>query len=1123
MGNVPVRGIDDLPATQALHAEQVCRRFEAAWKAGQRPRIEDYLEGTAEPERRALLHELIQVEIEYRQQMQDELRPEEYRQRFPTLDSQWLPVSVPEPTASRARELAAGLPPRPTMPAVPARGSSFGDYELLEEIARGGMGIVFKARKPGLNRLVALKMILAGHFASPRALARFRSEAENTAQLDHPNIVPIYDVGEGRMGDAPLPVPFFTMKLVEGGSLAQNRDRFTNDPRRAAHVLATAAEAVHFAHQHGILHRDLKPANILLDAEGIPHVTDFGLAKRLAAPGAESLEPGLTQSGAVLGTPPYMAPEQAAGQSNKLTTAADVYALGAILYEMLTGKPPFQAETPAELLFHILHTEPMSPSRLHSGLPRDLEIICLKCLQKDPQHRYRSAEALAEDLRRWLQGEPIQARPVRRTERLWRWARRNPVVALAGFAVAGSLLAGTAIAWYFALVATAAAGREAAEAANAKARLEEANRHAYVSALRLTAADAERAQLDRALELLAGQTPDHTGGVDLRGFEWYYWRRFCHADLPTLKGHLGFVTSVAFSPDGKQLATGNTDYTMKLWEADTGRLVRTFDDLGLAPGCVAFSPDGKQLACCGSSYDPKTRSVGHFEIKLLDMASGREVHTLQGHTSDVRRIAFSPDGLRLASAGGEDRTVKVWDVQAGREVYSLRGHEGPICGVAFSPDSTRLASAGWDATVKVWDVPSGREVHTLRGHSGPVAGVAFSPNGLCLASASWDFTVKLWDPQTGREIHTCRGHTGVVHGVSFSPDGKRLASASDDQTLRVWDVADGRQVASLRGGGFSCVAFSPDGKRLASATLGSSVKIWDAAAGQEPLQLRAHTEAVASVVFSRDGGRLATAGGDRLVKVWDAPTGRELLSWKGNSKVLAFSPDGTRLAGAGFEPAVKVWDAATGRLLLTFPAHTWIFTGLDFSPDGTRLAGITGDGTRVTVWDLRSGEELQTLAGHTKEVLAVAFSPDGAHLASAGQDWTVKVWDGADGREVRTLRGHGHLVTGLAFSPDSTRLASVSLDRTVRVWDVADGREVISFNDYPSGACGVTFSPDGKRLALAHLRRDVSVVDVASGQEFLTLPGLVSSGAVFSPDGRRLAVGCENGTLIIWDARPLEH
>jgi WD40 repeat protein len=1117
MGNVPARGIDDLPPTQALHAEQVCRRFEAAWKAGQRPRIEDYLEGTAEPERRALLHELIQVEIEYRQQAQDELRPEEYRQRFPTLDSQWLPVSDPAHTASHPRGLAADLPPRQTVPAVPVRGSFFGDYELIEEIARGGMGIIFKARKAGLNRLVALKMILAGHFASPKAIARFRSEAENTAQLDHPNIVPIYDVGEheGR--------PFFTMKLIEGGNLAQHLPTLTSDLRRAVHLLATAADAVHFAHQHGILHRDLKPANILLDAEGLPHVTDFGLAKRLAGPAGESPDTGMTQSGAVLGTPPYMAPEQAAGQSKSLTTAADVYALGAILYEMLTGKPPFQAETPAELLVHVLHREPIPPSRLRPQLPRDLDIICLKCLQKDPQHRYRSAETLAEDLRRWLQGEPIQARPVGRMERGWRWARRNPVVALAGLAVVGSLLVGTAIAWYSALVATAAAGREAAEAARAKANLEEANRHAYVSALRLTEVSAERAQLDRAVELLESQTPEHTQGMDLRGFEWYYWRRYFHADLPTLKGHLGHVNRVTFSPDGKQLATASMDDSVKLWEADSGRLIRTFEDHGLMPSGVAFRPDGKQLACCGSRYDPETRSLGHFDIKLLDLASGQVVGTLHGHTSHVVCVTFSPDGLRLASAGGEDRTVKVWDLQTGHELHTLRGHANGVAAVAFSPDGTRLASASWDATVKIWDGRSGREVHTLRGHGSVVEGVAFSPNGLLLASASWDGTVKVWDPQMGGEVHTLRGHTGPVHGVAFSPDGDWLASAGDDQTLRLWEVADGRQVRSLKGGGFSSVAFSSDGQRLASTTLANSVKIWDAGSSQEPLTLKAHTEAVSSVVFSRDGGRLATAGGDRLVKVWDVRTGRELLSWKGSSKVLAFSPDGTRLAGAGLEAAVKVWDAGTGRLLLTVPAHTWIITGLAFNPDGTRLAGITGDGTRVTVWDARSGEEVLAFAGHTKEVLAVAFSPDGARLASAGRDWTVKLWDAADGRELRTLQGHNHHVIDLAFSPDGTRLASVSLDNTVRVWNVAGGREEIFFHDYPSGALSVSFSPDGKRLALAHLRRDVSVVDVASGQELLTLPGVVTSGAVFSADGQRLAVGCVDGTAIIWDARPLQH
>jgi WD40 repeat protein len=1050
---------------------------------------------------------------------------------------------VDQPRSQPADPADAPGPPTPEAPTPPrvtrnTRAVSTGStdtgreypevpgYEVLGRLGHGGMGVVYRARQRAADRVVALKMIRGLQDAAPQERLRFQIETEAVARLTHPNIVQLYEAGE--VGGQ----PFFSLEYCDGGALDKRLATWRPTPAEAAALIETLARAMHYAHLRGVVHRDLKPANVLLTADGTPKITDFGLAKRLGAEGRD-----VSRSGAIMGTAQYMAPEQAAGKVRDTGPAADVYGLGALLYECLTGRAPFEGPQPV-VLVQVLNEEPPPPSRLGRRVPRDLETICLKCLSKEPQRRYPDAAALAEDLRRYRAGEPIRARPASRTERLVKWARRRP--AAAGLLGALGLLTLLAAALLVAEYGRRASEQQRQEAEQARHEAERLQTEAESARRRAAAAEAEaQKQWQRAERLVyigqvaRAQTAWEEGDArlardlldacrwDYRGWEHAHLRQRFDESLVTLRGRSGLVPSVCFSPDGKTLASIGVDGgTVTLWEAASGRELRTLKGHTSFGRAVRFSPDGQHLFSAAMSSDRKG------EVKVWDAASGRELLSFPGPFGDVLSIDLSPDGRRLVSSHWDGGTVKVWDAARGRQLLSFNAGN-TVWSVAFSPDGKTFATAAWDGLVHLWDATDGRVLRSFRGHADRAYAVRFSPDGLTLASGGMDCTVRLWDLRSGRQRAALRGHTRTVFSVAFSPDGRTLASGSGDNMVKLWDAAGGGELATFRGyaDGVRGVCFSPDGKRLAAGGGDGTVRLWDTAGGQDALTLRGHTGGAHAVCISPDGTRLASGGGDGMVRLWDT-VGRPLLTFRGHTdrvNGVCFSPDGARLASAGRDRTVKVWDAGRGQEVRSLNGHTGWVNGVCFSPDGTRLASAGADGT-VRLWNAADGRPLLTLHGHTR-VSAVCFSPDGKHLATAGGDpdetVTVKLWDAAGGRQLLTLTRQRGSIYCVCFSGDGRRLVAGALGGAIKVWDAAGGQERATLKGHTNaGVTSVAFSPDGKLLASGCGDGTVILWDAAGGQELLTFKGFFGyvSGVCFSPDGRRMAVASWDGTVRVRQA-----
>ena len=833
-------------------------------------------------------------------------------------------------------------------------GKSIGRYHLIEQIGEGGMAVVYKAFDTRLECEVAVKFIRTEQLAPvvlDKALKRFEREAKAVAQLNHPNIIKVMDYGDYEG------IPYLVMSYLSGGSLKH----FLSSPLpwpEAVKLIKPVASALAYAHAQGVIHRDVKPGNILITASGEPMLTDFGIAKILEGQEGQTL----TGTGVGIGTPEYMAPEQ--GMGKEIDARADIYSLGVVLYELITGRKPYTADTPMAVVFKHVNDPLPRPGVFVAGLPEEVERIIFKSMAKAPADRYASMTEMLAALNRLdrLTSEPALP-PVR--------ARDSR---------AATPVEPDSLATMDALAETDNNQRQ-----SVSTLLESANKLNKVTPSR-----------EKSEKTPAPKKP-HTMK---KGWIWLICLLVLAGAITTISFLLKTgkpETPVANSLAGESTSAINTPTEEPTSIVETPAMI--LSNLPITPENanqvsqvgqmgkgsikqVVYSPSGQLLAVASS--------IGIYLYDSRDLSQIRFIDT--GFW--INSVAFSPDGQTLAS-GSTDNTIQLWNVSDGSLLSTLSGHSYSVLSLAFSPDGQTLASGSSDNTIKLWHVSDGSLMNTLSGHSDSVKSIAFSPDGQTLASGSADNTIKLWSVSDGSLQQTLYGRTDSVDSIAFSPNDQLLASSSGDGTI-IWRISDGSLLHTLSGhtDWVNSVAFSPDGQTLASGSYDKTIKLWRISDGSLLQTLDGHSNSVMSVAFSQDGQTLASGSFDNTIKLWRVSDGSLLQTLGGHTdwvNSVAFSPDGQMLASGSGDGTIKLWHVSDGSLLQTLNGHTGLVNSVAFSPDGQTLASGSSDGT-ISLWRVSNGSLLQTLSGHTSPVYSVVFSPDGQTLASGSDDGTIRLW-----------------------------------------------------------------------------------------------------------------------------------
>ena len=1018
------------------------------------------------------------------------------------------------------------------------------DYLTLDKLGEGGMGTVHLARQVALGREVALKQIHQRSSGQQSVRDEFLTEAVLTGKLEHPNIVPIYEMGESDGGEL-----FYSMKNVKGRAWDDTIDGLSL--RENLKILIDVCDAMAFAHAEGVIHRDLKPQNIMTGGFGEVLVLDWGMAV-LAAPGEDV-------NASAGGTPCYMAPEMI-NPPFLVGPRSDVYLLGAILFRFLTGQAPHAGQSAQAAMKSASQNEIVTPDaeRIQDLDPTSkLLSVAMQAMATAPGDRYQTVSEFQQAVREFDTHQESLTLATRAAESLTTAELSGDYMqyseAAFGFSQALALWDGNP---------EAAKGVERARMAYALCAERKADFELGLSLLdpsvpeqqeviqRLTAARDERntrkGRLRRTKQGLAAAAVLIFVIVSVAAFLINQNNHIISQERQIAQANEKMARAAHKSEENQRLQAERNHA-----EAVAAKL-KAEEQHSIAAANLRTAERNAYIADLRmAQLDWENNNIDNLE-QLLDRHRNRTdgqkfewgfwnrlIHAgihLKGHPNFIYSLDFSPDGTRIVSSS-IDGTAKVWDVASGQETLTLKGDKvaesfEPIWSVAFSPDGDRIVTGGGGGgaggKVKLWNARTGQQTQTLRGHSKAVQCVAFSLDGKQIISSGFDSTLKLWDIATGKETLTLTGHTGPVSSVAISPDGTQLVSASHDTTVKVWNMVTGQETLTLKGhtDDVNSVSFAPDGRRIVTGSDDGTVKVWELTSEQKPPSFKVLKGHVNSVSFSSDGRRVTCGCTDGTIKVWNPDNVQSVITIKAHSgwiRPARFSPDGTRIASGGYDGRVRLWDASTGQETLTLRGHTANVRGMAFSPNGKWI--VTGSYDRtVKLWDADSGQEFLTLGEHLTAVTSVSFSPDGSQVVSGSSDRTVKVWDISNGQEALTIKGkHDGPVRSVSFSPDGTRIASGGVGGIVKVWDASSGQELLSFRTHAGFLSAVSFSPDGTQIASGGGMRgepgEVSLWDAVTGQQRLELKGH-SVGVMcvsFSPDGSHIASGSGDGTVRLWE------